>query len=72
MAALCEGHGQIGLKENEGILQFRLKGQEGYFQNFNITVPYMYPEEALGIEFLKSEFPEDIQRGCYAQVGHRA
>lgn len=72
VAALCEGHGQIGLKETEGILQFRLRGEEGYFQNFNITVPYMYPEEPLVIDFLKSQFPDDMQRGSYAQVKLRS
>jgi hypothetical protein len=68
VAALCEGHGQMGIKEKEGILQFRLKGVEGYFQNFNITVPYMYPEEPIEIDFLKSQFPDDMQRMFYAQA----
>ena len=68
VAALCEGHGQMGIKEKEGILQFRLKGAEGYFQNFNITVPYMYPEEPIEIDFLKSQFPDDMQRMFYAQA----
>ena len=46
----------------------RLKANHGYFQNINIKVPYMYPEEAIEIEFLKSNFPDDMQRMYYAQV----
>ena len=68
VAALCEGHGQMGMKETEGVLQFRLKGSEGYFQNFNVRVPYMYPEEPLELECLKSQFPEDMQRVYFAQA----
>lgn len=68
VAGLCEGHGKIGLKETEGVLQFRLEGKGGYFQNFNIKVPYMYPEDPLEIIFLKSHFPDDMQRMSYAQA----
>lgn len=67
IASLVEGKGQIGIDEKEGVIQLRLKCNQ-YQQNIKLKVPYNYPVEGVVIEFLKSNFPQDIQIMFKGQV----
>lgn len=60
ISALCEGKGQLGVDEKEGVLQMRLTCGK-YKQGLKLKVPYNYPEEGVIIEFTSSNFPVDIQ-----------
>jgi len=57
--AICEGKGQIGADEKEGLLQIRRRAGE-YRQTLKIRVPPDYPEEGVTLEFTSSNFPPDI------------
>jgi hypothetical protein len=60
VATLCEGKGQLGVDEKEGVLQMRISTGK-YRQNIKLKVPYNYPEVGVQIEFVSSNFPNDIQ-----------
>jgi hypothetical protein len=60
VAALCEGRGQLGADEKEGILQLRLT-EGAYRQTVKLKVPPMYPEEGVQVEFTTSNFPAAMQ-----------
>ena len=64
---LCDGKGQVGANEKEGVIQLRL--QQGlYRQVINITVPEMYPEEGVIVDILQSSFPLDIHHMYKSQA----
>lgn len=65
--SLCNGKGQIGADDKEGLLNFRL-GQGQYYHCFCIRVPYGYPEDGVKIHFASSNFPEDIQKIYLSQA----
>lgn len=67
IATLVEGKGQIGVDEKEGVIQLRMKCNN-YKQNIKLKVPYNYPVEGVQIEFLASNFPQDIQIMFKGQV----
>ena len=67
VSTLCEGKGQLGCDEKEGILHMRLS-KDNYRQSIKLKIPPMYPEEGVEIEFLKSNFPTDIQWMFKAQA----
>jgi len=67
VATLCEGKGQLGCDEKEGVLHMRLS-KDNYRQSIKLKVPPMYPEEGVQIEFLNSNFPPDIQWMFKAQA----
>ena len=56
---LCEGKGQLGADDKEGVLTMKLK-QNKYFQNIKLKIPQMYPEEGIEIEFTTSSFNNDM------------
>ena len=67
--ALCKGKGKMGADEKTGMLHFHITSVEtGHYQSFRVSVPPMYPEEGLSLEFLSSSFPEDIQAIYKAQA----
>lgn len=67
VAALCEGKGQLGCDDKEGVLHMRLV-KDNYRQSIKLRIPAMYPEEGVQIEFLNSNFPSDIQWMFKAQA----
>ncbi len=58
--SLCEGKGQIGADDKEGVISLRLQ-QGRYRQAIKLKVPPSYPEEGVAIEFTTSNFPADMQ-----------
>ena len=56
VVTLCEGRAQLGADEKTGVLHMRLVDGE-YRQAIKLTVPPMYPEEGVQIEFTTSTFP---------------
>jgi len=67
VANLCEGKGQLGCDDKEGILHMRIS-KDNYRQSIKLKIPPMYPEEGVEIEFLNSNFPDDIQWMFKAQA----
>ena len=65
--ALCEGKGQLGADEKEGVLHMRLRVGE-YRQSIKIRVPPAYPVEGVVLEFCSSNFPPDIVFAFQAQA----
>ena len=64
---MCEGKGQIGAKDKEGVIQLRLqKGQ--YRQIMKLQVPELYPEAGVSIEIMQTSFPFDIAHVYQAQA----
>ncbi len=59
ISTLCEGKGQIGANEKEGIIQLRLR-ERNYRQAINLRVPANYPEEGVAVEITQSSFPLEI------------
>eukprot|EP01031_Cornospumella_fuschlensis_P041424 gene41424-50544_t len=67
VAALCEGKGQLGADEKEGVLQLRLHC-DAYKLNVRLRVPALYPEEGVRVEVGSCNFPADIQLAFFAQA----
>lgn len=57
---LMEGKGQLGADSKKGELHMRLV-QGTYYQSLKLTIPPLYPEEGVAIEFGAANFPADIQ-----------
>ena len=65
---LCEGKGTITAVDKEGLLRFKLREGE-FYQDINVSIPFLYPEEGIQIEFLShSNFPLDIQNIYISQA----
>jgi hypothetical protein len=64
---LCDGKGTFGADDKEGILSVRLTSGR-FKQSFKFKIPYNYPEEGVQIEFLSSNFPNEIQQMFKSQV----
>jgi len=77
VAAMCEGTDhKLGCDDKKGVLQLRLRNGL-YRQSIDITVPPMYPEECVVVDFPAGNLPssimhvfkshaEDIARRCMA------
>ena len=48
------------VNEGQGVILLKLK-VGNYHQGIKLTVPPLYPEEGVTIEFLSSNFPKDMQ-----------
>jgi len=67
ISTLCEGKGKIGADEKEGVVMLKLSCCQ-YKHTVKLKVPFNYPEDGVKVEFLNSNFPEDMQYMFQSQV----